>query len=97
MQSKQTPGVPAERRLGSDYLASLANLVMPLAFVHGAKNRTFLPQGIEDTLVLLREIHPGSNPKSLEFADFGHMDCYLSDIPSAASAFRAISDLLDGF
>lgn len=60
-----------------DYLPHVDRLRLPIAFLHGEKNRLFLPAGSEATYELLRATNGPENYVRHVIPDYAHMDCFL--------------------
>ncbi|MEO8334013.1 MAG: alpha/beta fold hydrolase [bacterium] len=59
------------------YLANVEGLRLPIAFLHGAKNRLFLPEGSEATFEYLKEKNGAEYYTRHVFEDYAHMDCFI--------------------
>jgi cholesterol oxidase len=59
------------------YLPRLERLTLPLAFLHGAENRLFLPRGSEITCDLLRERLGPERYTRHVVPGYAHMDCFV--------------------
>jgi cholesterol oxidase len=59
------------------YLPRLERLALPLAFLHGAENRLFLPRGSEVTWQLLRERLGPERYTRHVVPGYAHMDCFV--------------------
>ncbi|MBA3767258.1 MAG: alpha/beta fold hydrolase, partial [Acidobacteria bacterium] len=57
------------------YLPNLGRLAIPIAFIHGAENECFLPEGSRLTYQLLRETHDKSLYNRHVIPNYGHIDC----------------------
>lgn len=57
------------------YMLYAKRLALPITFLHGEKNRCFLPASTEKTYQLLREINGPVFYKRHVIPDYGHMDC----------------------
>jgi len=61
---------------GSDvYLPHLERLAIPIAFIHGAANRCFLPESTEITYNLLRQANGDKLYSRYVIPNYGHIDC----------------------
>ena len=70
-------GHVVDRRGQDVYLPHLDRLALPIAFLHGAENRLFLPRGSEITLEVLRErVGPGWYTRHV-VPHYAHMDCFI--------------------
>ena len=59
------------------YLSNPERLKLPIAFLHGAKNRLFLPEGSEKTFEYLKEKNGSQYYTRHVFEDYAHMDCFI--------------------
>lgn len=59
------------------YLNGVDRLKMPIAFIHGEKNRLFLPEGSLRTFEYLREKNGPQYYTRHVFKDYAHMDCFI--------------------
>ena len=59
------------------YLPNYERLNMPIAFIHGAKNRIFLPEGSKKTFDFLCEKNGPENYVRRVIPDYAHMDCFI--------------------
>ena len=57
------------------YLSHVDRLKIPITFIHGEENETFLPESTRKTLALLREKNGKSLYKRHVIPDYGHIDC----------------------
>ena len=62
----------------------LDRLRLPIAFISGAENRMFVPQGTEQTFNLLCEVNGPDNYRRAVYKDFGHLDTYIGEGANAA-------------
>lgn len=64
---------------GEDYMQHFARLALPITFIHGAENKTFLPQSTELTFNALRQANDRDGSKKLYkrylIPGYGHIDC----------------------
>ncbi len=61
------------------YLPHLDRLDIPIAFLHGAENGLFLPEGTAKIYELLRERHGDADGRYTRHVipDYAHMDCFI--------------------
>ncbi|MEO5814554.1 MAG: alpha/beta fold hydrolase [Gemmatimonadaceae bacterium] len=59
------------------YLDNVDGLRLPIAFLHGAKNRLFLPEGSLATFEYLKEKNGAEYYTRHVFDDYAHMDCFI--------------------
>jgi cholesterol oxidase len=59
------------------YLSHADRLKLPIAFIHGEKNRLFLPEGSARTYEFLREKNGPEYYTRHVFKDYAHMDCFI--------------------
>ncbi len=59
------------------YLANADKLKLPIAFLHGAKNRLFLPEGSAETFEFLKQKNGAQYYTRHVFDDYAHMDCFI--------------------
>ncbi len=57
------------------YLPNLKNLNLPITFIHGSKNKCFLPESTEKTYEELKKIHGEKNYRRQVIEGYGHIDC----------------------
>jgi len=57
------------------YLPHVDRLKIPITFIHGEENETFLPESTRKTLAFLREKNGKSLYKRHVIPDYGHIDC----------------------
>ena len=60
-----------------DYLDNVEGLKLPIAFLHGAKNRLFLPEGSKETFEFLKAKNGAEYYTRHVFDDYAHMDCFI--------------------
>jgi cholesterol oxidase len=58
------------------YLPHLDRLNFPISFIHGLKNKLFLPAGTAKTLELLRRVNDPRNYKRFTIPEYAHMDLF---------------------
>ncbi len=76
------------------YLAGAHNLKLPIAFLHGEKNRLFLPEGSELTYEYLREQNGPDYYVRHVFKDYAHMDCFIGK-DAARDVYPVVTAELD--
>ncbi len=59
------------------YLSQVDRIKIPIAFLHGANNRLFLPEGSEATFKLLSERNGPDLYVRHVVPGYAHMDCFL--------------------
>jgi choline dehydrogenase-like flavoprotein len=59
------------------YLGNVDGLRIPIAFIHGAKNRLFLPEGSKATFEFLKAKNGAEYYTRHVFDDYAHMDCFI--------------------
>ncbi|QSQ20039.1 hypothetical protein JY651_32825 [Pyxidicoccus parkwayensis] len=59
------------------YLPNIHRLRLPMAFIHGAENRLFLPRGSQETFKLLSEKNGPDYYVRHVIPDYAHMDCFI--------------------
>jgi cholesterol oxidase len=57
------------------YVPNVDRLDIPIAFIHGAENETWLPESTERTINWLRENNPEQLYTRHLIANYGHIDC----------------------
>jgi len=83
------------RSTNDGYLEALSNLDIPIGFVGAKENRTFLPQGLEDSIAVLKYANPQVDYPLVEIEGSGHMDCLIGDHPEVERAYERIADLIE--
>lgn len=79
-----------------DYLDDVDNLRLPIAFIHGERNRLFLPAGSAETYEFLRE-HNGPELYTRHvIPDYAHMDCFIGK-DAARDVYPLVMEELDRF
>ncbi|NMG06504.1 alpha/beta fold hydrolase [Brasilonema sp. UFV-L1] len=78
------------------YLPHLERLAIPIAFIHGAENDFFLPEGSEITYKLLREKNGSDLYVRHVIPHYAHMDCFMGK-NAAMDVFPTIVTELDKF
>jgi choline dehydrogenase-like flavoprotein len=76
------------------YLPAVDRLKLPIAFLHGEKNRLFLPEGSARTFEYLREKNGPDYYTRHVFADYAHMDCFIGK-NAARDVFPVVTAELD--
>jgi cholesterol oxidase len=74
--------------------ANLRNWAIPTLFIHGARNRAFLPTGTHKTMAALAGANGPGYYERVEIADTGHIDCIFGK-DAAETVFPAIIAHLD--
>jgi pimeloyl-ACP methyl ester carboxylesterase len=81
---------------GETYLNSVANMAVPITYIHGARNHFFEPEGTEETLDLLQRTNDPKLYKRIVFPQYAHMDCFIGKNASR-DIFPTLVDELDRF
>lgn len=81
---------------GDTYLTHLDRLAIPIAFVTGAENNLFLPEGTLKTLHALSKANDATLYQRILFPNYAHMDLYMGR-DSARDVFPTIVAQLDRF
>ncbi len=76
------------------YLPHINRLKIPITFIHGAENETFLPESTEQTYELLREKNGADLYQRHVIPDYGHIDCIFGK-NAAADVYPLIVRHLD--
>ena len=76
------------------YLPHIERLAIPIVFLHGAKNRMFLPEGSEITYERCREANGPDLYQRHVFPGYAHLDCFVGR-DSVADIFPTIVVALD--
>lgn len=76
------------------YLPHLTRMALPLLFIHGAKNRCFLPRSTELTVAALSEANGEQLYERRVIPDYGHIDCIFGKNAST-DVFPAIVEHLE--
>ena len=74
----------------------LDRLKIPLTFLHGARNKLFLPEGSSHSLDVLSAANGPENYKRIEFPTYAHMDLFIGR-DAAKDVFPLIANELDAF
>ena len=77
-----------------DYLDDVSGLRVPIAFLHGADNRLFLPEGSEITYDVLRERNGDELYTRDVIPGYAHMDCFIGK-DAARDVYPVITGRLD--
>ena len=77
-----------------EYLDDVDNLRLPLAFIHGERNRLFLPEGSALTYEFLREQRRACARHVIP--DYAHMDCFIGK-DAARDVYPLVTGELDRF
>jgi cholesterol oxidase len=82
-------------REGRDvYLPHLDRLAIPITFLHGARNRLFLPEGTRRTLQVLAQANDARLYQRVEFPAYAHMDLFIGR-HAAADVYPEVVRQLD--
>lgn len=76
------------------YLPHAKNMALPIRFIHGAENATFLPEGTEKTVEYLRAANGDGLYDRIVIPKYGHIDCIFGK-NAAADVFPYIVEHLD--
>lgn len=76
------------------YLPHVERLKLPIAFIHGAHNRLFLPEGSALTFEYLKEKNGAAYYTRHVFEDYAHMDCFIGR-NAARDVFPIVTAELD--
>ena len=79
---------------GNAYLRDFEGLNLPLCFIHGARNRTFLPRSTRKTVRLLRRRFGADQYAHHLIPKYGHIDCIFGK-DAARDVFPLIRAHLD--
>jgi len=60
---------------GANGMKGLAGMRLPIGFIHGEKNETYLPKSTELTYDMLRGAFPEQPYERHLIPDYGHIDC----------------------
>ena len=77
-----------------DYLEDVGNLRLPIAFIHGERNRLFLPEGSAITYELLRESNGPELYTRHVIPAYAHMDCFIGK-DAARDVYPVVTAELD--
>jgi pimeloyl-ACP methyl ester carboxylesterase len=77
-----------------DYLEGTEGLRLPIAFIHGEKNRLFVPEGSELTYEFLREKNGPELYSRHIVAGYSHMDCFIGK-DAATDVYPLVAQQLD--
>jgi choline dehydrogenase-like flavoprotein len=78
------------------YLANADKLKLPIAFLHGAKNRLFLPEGSAETFEFLKQKNGAQYYTRHVFDDYAHMDCFIGK-NAARDVYPVVTAELDKY
>lgn len=79
-----------------DYLDDVDNLKLPITFIHGERNRLFLPEGSALTYEWLQEHNDPSLYSRHVIPDYAHMDCFVGK-DAARDVYPLVTAELDRF
>lgn len=79
MTKMMRKGQVVDRHGKNTYLPHVERLKMPIAFIHGAHNHLFVPEGTKRTFELLREANGDGLYRRHVFEDYAHMDCFIGE------------------
>ena len=85
---------PLDRHGKDVYSPNVARLKMPIAFLHGAENRMFLPEGSKRTYDWLVENNGPEHYVRHVLPVYGHMDCFMGK-DAARDVFPVVIKELD--
>lgn len=77
-----------------DYLEGVANMRVPIAFIHGEHNRLFLPEGSRLTYEWLRDANGPELYSRVVIPDYSHMDCFIGK-DAARDVYPLVTAQLD--
>jgi cholesterol oxidase len=77
------------------YLPRLENMNLPLGFIHGTRNRCYLPVSTETTFNLLVERFGAAQYERHMIEGYGHLDCIFGK-DAAVDVYPVIARYLDG-
>lgn len=77
-----------------DYLDGTAGLGIPIAFLHGERNRLFLPEGSELTYEYLRRHNDPALYSRHVVPGYAHMDCFIGE-DAARDVYPIVTAQLD--
>jgi hypothetical protein len=77
-----------------DYLDDVSGLRVPIAFLHGADNRLFVPEGSEITYDVLCERNGPEYYTRDVISGYAHMDCFIGK-DAARDVYPVITGRLD--
>lgn len=61
------------------YLSHLERLAMPITFLHGERNRMFLPQSTYETYELLCKLNGSDHYRRHVIPNYAHLDCWVGE------------------
>jgi cholesterol oxidase len=76
------------------YLPNAKNMALPIRFIHGAENATFLPEGTEKSMDYLRSANGNGLYDRVVIPKYGHIDCIFGK-NAAVDVFPHIVEHLD--
>ena len=76
------------------YLSGAANMAMPIRFIHGEENQTFLPKGSEEAMAYLSAANGGEFYDLEMIEGYGHIDCMFGK-NAADDVYPLIKEHLD--
>ena len=79
-----------------EYLDDVGNLRLPITFIHGERNRIFVPEGTALTYELLRETNGPELYARYVIPGYAHMDCFIGK-DAARDVFPLVTAELDRF
>lgn len=79
---------------GEKYLPNAKNMALPIRFIHGAENATFLPEGTAKTLAYLRAANGEDLYDRIVIPRYGHIDCIFGK-SAATDVFPYVVEHLD--
>ena len=81
---------------GFNYMGHLDRLNIPITFIHGARNRCYLPKSTELTLKLLEKENGVGKYDRFVIPDFGHIDCIFGK-DASENVYPYVSAALDKY
>ena len=78
------------------YLPNADKIQAKIAFLHGANNHLFLPEGSEKTYTFLRDTNGPDNYVRRVVQDYAHMDCFIGK-DAAKDVYPVVIEELDKF
>ena len=79
-----------------DYMGHLQRLKIPITFIHGARNRCYLPKSTELTLELLKKENGEGLYERYVIPEYGHIDCIFGK-EASRDVYPYISAALDEY
>ena len=83
-----------DKKGGDTYLPHMDRLAIPIAFITGAQNELFLPEGPQKTMQALAKVNDATLYQNIVFPNYAHMDMYMGR-DSARDVFPDIVAQLD--